>query len=213
MLPVDVLVDTNGVQSVGYRFNGDCTKPAPWQAEWIWTEAQPSPLAAMFRKTVILHEKPQAVNAWLTADTKYLLYVNGRLASRGPVDIGRDYSGGSTGRWFYDCRDLTPYFVEGTNVIAAVVFNHWPIGFTVSHGQPGFLFEAEITDAKGQTSTVASDASWHSLPAAQFVNDTTCDLTKEPPDWRLTGFDDAKWSASQVVTNVWEPLVAMKFRR
>jgi len=179
-----VRVDTNGVQSVGYRFNGDCAKPAPWLAQWIWADAQPSPLAAMFRKTVTLREKPQAVKAWLTADTKYFLYVNGRLVARGPVDIGRDYAGGSTRHWFYDCRDLTPYFVEGTNVVAAVVFQQWPIRFAVSHGQPGFLFEAEITDASGKKTMVASDASWRSLPAGQFLNDTNCDLTKEPAGWR-----------------------------
>jgi len=203
-----VQVGTNGVQSAGYRFNGHCTKSAPWLAKWIWADAQPSPLAAMFRKTVTLREKPDAVKAWLTADAKYLLYVNGRLVSRGPVDIGRDYAGGSTRHWFYDCRDLTPYFVEGTNIIAAEVFQQWPIRFTVSHGQPGFLFEAEITDASRQKTTVASDASWRSLPAGQFLNDTNCDLTKEPTGWRLPGFDDTKWGASQVVTNVWEPLVA-----
>ncbi|MEI7535323.1 MAG: alpha-L-rhamnosidase C-terminal domain-containing protein [Verrucomicrobiae bacterium] len=203
-----VRVDTNGVQSVGYRFNSDCAKPTPWLAQWIWADAQPSQLAAMFRKTVTLREKPQAVKAWLTADTKYFLYVNGRLVARGPVDIGRDYAGGSTRHWFYDCRDLTPYFVEGTNVVAAVVFQQWPIRFAVSHGQPGFLFEAEITAASGKKTMVASDASWRSLPAGQFLNDTNCDLTKEPTGWRLPGFDDTKWGASQVVTNVWEPLVA-----
>ncbi len=47
-LPMDMRADTNGVQAVGYHFNYDCAKPIPWQGRWIWTEAQPSPLAAMF---------------------------------------------------------------------------------------------------------------------------------------------------------------------
>ncbi len=203
-----VRVDTNGVQSVGYLFNSDCTQPEPKLGKWIWADAQPAPPAVLFRKTMVLPEKPQAVKAWLTADMKYLLYVNGRLVARGPVDMGRDYAGGSTRKWFYDCRDLTPYFVEGTNVIAAEVFSHWPIGFTASRGQPGFLFEAEITDAKGQKASVASDASWRSQPATQVANDTTCDLTKEPTGWRLAGFDDRKWSVSQIETNAETPLVA-----
>lgn len=70
-----VQVDSNGVQAVGYQFNNDCAKATPWQARWIWTDAQPSPLAAMFRKTVILNAHPQKVKAWLSADIKYLLYV------------------------------------------------------------------------------------------------------------------------------------------
>ncbi|HUZ07841.1 MAG TPA: alpha-L-rhamnosidase C-terminal domain-containing protein, partial [Candidatus Paceibacterota bacterium] len=200
-------VDSNGVQAVGCHFADDCAKPTPWQGRWIWTDAQPSPLAAMFRKVVVLDAPPQQVKAWLSADMKYLLYVNGRLVSRGPVDIGRDYAGGSTEHWFYDARDLTPYFVKGTNVIAAEVFRQWPVGFTVSRGQPGFLFEADITAADGKKSTVASGPDWRVLPAAQFVNDTTCDLRKEPAGWRLAGFDDAVWPKAKEVSDVWEPLV------
>ena len=201
-------VDTHGVQSVGYVYTGEGAKPAPWQARWIWTTAEPAPLAVMFRQTVVLADNPSAVKAWLTADMKYLLYVNGRLVARGPADMGRDYAGGNTHRWFYDGRDLTPYFTGGTNIIAAVVFSHWPIGFTVSRGRPGFLFEAEITGANGQKQTVASDATWRSLPAAQYTSETACDLTREPAGWRLAGFEDANWNASEVVTNVWAPLVA-----
>ena len=44
---------------------------------------------------------------------KYRLYMNGRLAARGPVDIGTDYAGGSTERWFYDYRDLTQLMHKG----------------------------------------------------------------------------------------------------
>lgn len=202
-----VQVDSNGVQAVDYHFADHCTKPTPWRGRWIWSDAQQSPLAVMFRKIVICDAKPQQVQTWLTADIKYLLYVNGRLMSRGPVDIGRDYAGGSTEHWFYDARDLSPYFVKGTNVIAVVVFRQWPVGFTVSRGKPGFLFEAEITAADGQKSTVTSDASWRAMPAAQFVNDTACDLRKEPAGWRQADFDDSAWPAAREVPNIWEPLV------
>ena len=51
--------------------------------------------------------------------------------------MGRDYEGGETRRWFYDYRDLTPYFTPGKNVIAAEVFRHWPIGSTGIAGASG----------------------------------------------------------------------------
>jgi alpha-L-rhamnosidase len=202
-----VTVDAQGVQARGYKFQNDGAKPSPWQARWIWL-GSPSPAAAgMFRKEITLTETPVAVKAWLTADMKYRLYVNGRLAARGPVDIGRDYQGGDTHRWFYDGRDLTPFFTKGANVITAEVFRQWPIGFTVSRGQPGFLFEAEITDGGGKTVTVKSDASWHSLAAAQFPNASTYDVAKEPSGWRLAGFDDSACPASREVKDVWETRV------
>ena len=149
----------------------------------------------MFRKEITLAEAPRQVKAWLTADVKYRLYVNGRLVSRGPVDMGRDYAGGETHRWFYDYRDLTPYFTPGKNVIAAEVFRHWPIGFTVSRGQPGFLFEAEVSLPGEGKLTVKSDATWRAVPAAQFPNPATYDAGKEPAGWRLPGFDDSAWPA------------------
>ena len=121
-----VQVDANGVQAAGALFDGHCAKPTPWQARWIWADAQPTPPAVMFRRTVILREQPQAVKAWLTADMKYLLQVNRSLAgvARAGVDIGRDYSGGDTFiAVFYYCRDLTPFTLsKATNVIAAEVF-------------------------------------------------------------------------------------------
>ena len=162
----------------------------------------------MFRKEVTLAEAPRQVKAWLTADMKYRLYINGRLVSRGPVDMGRDYAGGNTHRWFYDYRDLTAYFKQGKNAIAAEVFHRWPIGFTVSSGQPGVLFEAELRWPEKETVIVKSDSTWRAVPAAQFPDASTCDAAKEPPGWRLPGFDDSAWPACREVKDIWPPLVA-----
>ena len=201
----DVVGDSNGVHAHGFSYHDLGAKPAPWQARWIWTGSGQPPVA-MFRKEVVLSEEPQSVTAWLTADAKYRLYINGRLVSRGPVDQGRDYFGGGTNHWFYDVRDLTAYLTKGRNVIAAEVFREWPINFTVTRA-PGFLFEAEIVSG-GRRTTVASDASWLSLPASQFPDASTYDAAKEPEGWRMPGFADSAWEASREVKDVWEPLVA-----
>ncbi len=201
------VANTNGVQAVGYQFQNDCQKPGAWRAKWIWLGGEKSGEAAMFRKEIVLADAPQTAQAWLTADARYRLFVNGRLVSRGPVDMGRDYAGGNTHRWFYDYRDLTPFFVKGTNVIAAEVFRNWT-GWTVSRGQPGFLFEAEITSRDGHKTIVTTDTNWHSQVAPQFPNFTTYDAGKEVPGWRSPGFDDAGWPLSAEVKDVWSPLVA-----
>ena len=201
------VADQHGAQTPGYTYRNVGRKLSPWRAQWIWTAADPAPAVALLRKQVVLAHAPVKADAWLSADAKYRLYINGRLVSRGPVDIGRDYAGGSTGRWFYDYRDLTPYFKQGVNVIAAEVFRDWPIGFTVSRGQPGFLFEAELTLPGGKRQTVLSDTSWKCLPAPQYPNASTYDASREPVGWRTAGFDDTAWSASRAVRNVWEPLV------
>jgi hypothetical protein len=205
---MNVTVNADGVQARDYRFQNEGAKPSPWQARWIWLGSESSAAAAaMFRREVTLAEAPQSVKAWLTADIKYRLYINGRLVSRGPVDMGLDYAGGNTHRWFYDFRDLTSFFTKGVNVISAEVFRQWPIGFTVSRGQPGFLFEAEITGSDAKKMTAKSDATWHSLAALQFPDASTFDSSKEPAGWRLAGFDDSAWPASREAPDVWETLV------
>jgi hypothetical protein len=202
-----VTVDVQGVQARGYTFQNDCLKLSPWQGRWIWLAGDSSAPVALFRHEVVLESALRQVKAWLTADTKYRLYVNARLVSRGPVDIGRDYQGGSTHRWFYDYRELTPYFNQGTNIIAAEVFREWPNNFAVSRGKPGFLFEAEITSANDKKTTITSNAGWRSQPASQFLDATAFDANKEPSGWRLPGFDDSAWSASREAEDIWETLV------
>ena len=94
--------DGRGVQARGYSFRNECQKPSPWQASGSGSGRAGSAVG-MFRKEITLgRSRPRQVKAWLTADAKYRLYVNGRLVSRGPVDMGRDYAGGKTHRWFYD---------------------------------------------------------------------------------------------------------------
>ena len=190
-----VVVDAQGVQTHGYQFQNNCEKPSSWQAQWIWAAGN-APEAAWFRKEITLAGAPQKVAAWLTADVKYQLYINGRLVARGPVDQGRDYAGGETRRWFYDYRDLTPLFTLGKNIIAAKVFRRGTVGSVVSRGKPGFLFEAEISSSGKDKLTMKSDATWQALPAPV--------IQSEP----VSGFDDAIWSAAQVVPDIWSPLLA-----
>jgi alpha-L-rhamnosidase len=183
------LVNAEGAQAIGYHFEKPAAKPAPWLAKWIWVNGQ-APDRGWFRKEVDLSSAPTRAIAWLTADKKYRLWINGRLVSRGPADQGRDYQGGSTGRWFYDIRDLTPFFQAGRNFIAVEVFRNWPGGSVVSRSQ-GLLFEAQLDSL-----TVKSDASWRAVSA------------KEEHNWQLPEFDDSRWPAAEEVKDVWSPLVA-----
>ena len=166
---MNVVVDDQGVQVRGYRFENCCAKPTPWQAQWL--------AGGCLRKEITLDAAPAKVAAWMMADRKYLLYINGQLVSRGPVDQGRDFAGGVTHRWLYDYRDLTPFFRKGRNVIAVV-------------GESKFLFEAELDKL-----VVKSDPTWKTAPA------------NTAEGWQSPEFDDASWSAAQVAQGEVLPLV------
>ena len=89
-----------GIQATGSRSNR--TKPDPWSASWIWLNASggsggDTPVAGLFRKEVRLGATPSKVRVWASADVMYRLYINGKLAARGPADIGKDYDRESCG--------------------------------------------------------------------------------------------------------------------
>lgn len=222
---MSAVADSTGVQAPGYSFVNQTKKPHPWLASWIWMPVKAGSTTAMFRKEVTLEELPSRVSAWMTADSVYRLYINGRLVSRGPVDIGyeytvaaekRDINEVSTGRWFYDYRDLTPFFIKGRNVITAEVFGKWRGAPSrvfgrwhdaISRGKPGFLFEARITNTNLGELTVASDSTWKVAPAPQYPDSTTYNIPQEPKGWRVAGFDDSAWSAAAEVANIWAPMI------
>ena len=153
-----VEADAEGVRAVGYHFDPAAVRKfAPWRAEWV----KPS---GMCRRKVFLASHPRSVRAWISAESRYKLYINCRLASRGPADAGQDGAWGgkvrnalgrcgkidlSSGIIFYDFRDLTMVFRKGTNMISIEVA-----------GNHSFIFEAEVILTGGCRKIIKSDLSW-----------------------------------------------------
>ncbi len=110
-----------------------------WRAEWITAAGDgPSENAFhYFRTEFDLDEVPRRVTAFVSADTRYQLYVNGRFVGRGVPPCQRWHQ-------YYDERDLTGFLAPGRNCIAAVV-NH--LGGTDLAGE-GLL--VEVTDGEGR---------------------------------------------------------------
>lgn len=233
------IVPDEGVQTKGYAFVNNVTKPDPWQAQWIWSPPDTPPSAAttaasgaIFRKEVDLATAPIQVRAWISAEIVYRLYINGRLAARGPVDNGRDYNHTTSGKWFYDYCDLSEFFHAGKNVLAVEVFTKGIVWSGWTTGHPGFLFEAQASFSAPpgitatsplRTTLITSDPSWRCHPLDYWID------PKEGPqylggrepmnaspvgsmgrNWRDAGFNDAAWPAAVSVNDVWRkiPFVA-----
>ena len=227
-----VSVDRDGVQAKGFVFANRPRRPKPWSASWIWlnekayagmnrTQSDRTPVVALFHKEIALDEVPQQVLAWISADVRYRLFINGRLAARGPSDIGNDYADAAWSRqWLYDTRDLTAYFHKGRNVIAAEIFTQrFTSVFTT--GYPGFIFEAEVSWKDRKPVTLKSDESWRGIPgeharmvtqippgATRPVTFLQWDANKEIKGWREDGFDDSSWPGCSPAGAHWEPLAA-----
>ncbi|WP_321474953.1 alpha-L-rhamnosidase N-terminal domain-containing protein [uncultured Paludibaculum sp.] len=219
-------ITKEGVEASGYRYT-PAPRQDPWPGAWIWTGAPretAKAAAVYFRKSIELAAAPRRVTARVSADVIYRLYINGRLVSRGPADPGNDYAPRTrwSHQWLYDVRDLTPFFRAGRNVIAAEVFTKGQPNYTLD--RPGFTLDAEIESPGPPAITVTTGPDWRAWPAqawsvAQFQPaDPTArpvaylryDASLDPPDWRLTSFDDSNWPSAVRVDPVWGPLAAKR---
>jgi len=197
-----------------------------WRGNWIWVEA-PAPSHpfgeldpyrtaprpeehALFRKTFTLKRTPKRAPARITADSRYLLFVNGQEAWRGPVRS-------QPRRLHYDLLDLAPYLKPGENVIAVYVKyygranSYWlPATHNMTLGKSGVMvFEADL----GESGWLVSDATWKALKCDAWseLQATTeegpgggvpvelFDARHFPTGWQTAGFDDQAWGNAQLI--------------
>ena len=127
-------------------------------AQWIWLPSGRT-LAntfVLFRREVTLGGRPVRAMAWITADSRYRLTVNGRRVQWGPAPCDPRHLD-------VDPADLASYLQPGKNVIGVEVL-HYGIGDgTWAAGKPGFLFHATIETEGGRREQVVSDPSWLAL--------------------------------------------------
>ncbi len=125
-----------------------------WKARWINTERCQSAANTWlaYRKTVDIEKVPQTLTAHIAADSKYWLWINGKLV----VFEGGLKRGPSLYDTYYDSVEIAPYLTAGENTIAVLVWHFGKSGFShVNSGLAALLFEAIAPGVE-----IVSDASW-----------------------------------------------------
>ncbi|MDR3692012.1 MAG: alpha-L-rhamnosidase C-terminal domain-containing protein [Fimbriimonas sp.] len=178
------------------------TDRGPGVGLWIWPGWADKTDVVRFRKTISLDRRPIHVRGWITAEVRYRMWINGRLAARGPADAGRDYDSGPCGPWFEDVRDLSRFFHRGTNTVAVEVFRSPLVSSDATIGHPGLKADFQFENGNGKTKTVGTDATWMAAPAPDLdqqgaTNGYRIDLRQEPNDWREATFDDSTWKSAE----------------
>ena len=74
------------------------------------------PVVLHFRRALELGEVPASLPVEVTADNRFVLFVNGRRVASGP-------SAGTLEQWRVSRVDLAPWLHAGRNVLAATVWN------------------------------------------------------------------------------------------
>ena len=145
-----------------------------WKAQWISTERcqSASNTWLAYRKTVSIDEVPTALTAHIATDSKYWLWINGRMV----VFEGGLKRGPSPYDTYYDSVEIAPYLVPGENTIAVLVWHFGKNGFShVNSGLAALLFEAIAPGIE-----IVSDKSWNCTVYDAYQN------TEAPfPNFRL----------------------------
>jgi alpha-L-rhamnosidase len=112
-----------------------------WHASWITHPTAPlrSPIVLHFRRTLSLAAVPARYVVRVSADNRFILFVNGKRTGDGPAR-------GDLGHWRYEKFDLAPLLKAGDNLITATVWN-WGVFAPVAQmsDRTAFLLESEAT--------------------------------------------------------------------
>ncbi|MGO9113537.1 MAG: alpha-L-rhamnosidase C-terminal domain-containing protein [Thermoguttaceae bacterium] len=131
----------------------------PWRidlapARWIWLPSQrtlPNTFL-LFRREVTLSGPPRRATGFITADSRYLLTVNGRRVQWGPAPCDpRSLDA--------DPIDLTALLTPGKNVLGVEVLHYGHGDGTWPAGKPGLIFHLVIEGAEGRQQII-SDPTW-----------------------------------------------------
>ena len=128
------------------RLPGQSTQQADaphheWNASWITHPTAPlrEPLVLHFRRTLDLPAVPASYTVRVSADNRFILYVNGRRVGDGPARA-------DLAHWRYERFDLAPFLKSGSNLVTATV---WNFGIYAPLAQmsdrTAFLLESEAT--------------------------------------------------------------------
>ncbi len=120
-----------------------------WRAAWITHPTAPlrEPVVLHFRRTLELATIPANYPVRVSADNRFILFVNGHRVGDGPAR-------GDLPHWRYEVFDLAPLLHTGANLVTATVWN-FGVYAPVSQmsDRTAFLLESEAAAGPASIST------------------------------------------------------------
>ncbi len=199
-------------------------QPADWRGQWIGRDEPTSQVATTnaaveniehrrlparwLRKEFDARRKVKRATAYLSGLGLSELFVNGKKAGDHVSSPGLTHY---DERVLYVTHDVTKLLRNGRNALGVVLGNgryfaprtNTPAP-TLTYGFPKLLLQLEVEYTDGTREVVVSDASWKlttngPITANNEFDGEEYDARREMPGWANAGFDDAAWSAAQVV--------------
>ncbi|TYP71947.1 family 78 glycoside hydrolase catalytic domain [Paenibacillus methanolicus] len=175
-----------------------------WEASWIWGSGTESPRNEWrcFRRCFVAPTNAEQAVVRLTADSRYVLFVNGARVGRGPVRS-----------WpfelAYDEYAIGHLLRPGAeNVIAVLVIHYGVSTFQYLRGRGGLLLQLDIPGFSGPL--LATDDSWltavhrghdprTSRISCQLGFTESVDARAWDSGWNGPRYDDSGWEPATVI--------------
>ncbi len=177
---------------------------APASAVWIGS-AHPFDLHEAyldFRRALTLAQPPRSATLFITADSRYRLWVNGTFSARGPARCWPHAQA-------VDALDLTPHMRAGGNVLAVQVYQPGYSHFAYVHrGAAGLLAWLVVDDDTALVTDTAwrvrRDPAFASLVPRVSIYGSGVEARDLNLDdsWPALEYDDAAWAGPRVVAPV-----------
>lgn len=158
----------------------------------------------LFRKTIELVSKPSSFVIHISADNRYKIFINGKLASLGPAR-------GDLNHWNFETVDIAEYLKAGKNTIAAQVWNEgeWKPEAQISN-RTGFILQGTTV----VESILNTDNSWKCEKDNSFAPlkfnafdyyvagaGEIRNMEMHPKSWENEGYDDSNWQNALQIIN------------
>lgn len=193
--------------------------PFKGRANWIWTKSrgasgesdcQTPYLMACFRKSFQVPACGGKLTVHVSADSRYVLYLNGERIYSGPAK-------GDIRHQFYDTLVLDSHLQKGENILAAIVTCYAPAypdytgrGVPSSYmtAAPAFILDGMLADSEGQgLEALHTDRSWscrshisyahHAGPSGLISGlGENLDYSKYPEGWLLDEDCSGDWHSA-----------------
>jgi len=188
-----------------------------WKAKWIWCEGEPTPrnFYLCVRKALNVPRNLKSASIRITADSRYVLFLNGERLGQGPV---RSWPFEQS----FDTYDVSARLRPGRNVLSVLVHHFGTSTFQYVIGRGGLLCQVDLKLGGSRAASIGTDSSWRVSECEAYdrrVPRMSCqqawsehyDAGKEQLGWTGLDFDDTKWKPARVLGPVgmrpWAKLV------
>ena len=180
-----------------------------WHAQWITSATAPQRDVTVlhFRRVFELPQVPEHFIVHVSADNRFILFLNQHKVGRGPALSDRAH-------WKYEIYDLAPILHPGRNELAATVWNFGALTpLTQISDRTGFLLAAENEAQRA----IDTDATWEVEEDKGFqVLLTPREVSKgyyaaEPGERIDGGLYDWSWNNASSSHGSWEKAVSIGY--